>query len=74
MVLSLHSAKNPDDAELEDTLQSVVSNVYCVLCVFKLLDTEIMWMLVQKLFFHDVKWNVIYWSIENLWIILFEVT
>ena len=33
--LSLYSAKNPDDAELEDTLQSVVSNVYCVLCVFK---------------------------------------
>ena len=26
MVLPLCSAKNPDDAELEDTLQSVVSN------------------------------------------------
>ena len=46
VVLCLHSAKNPDDTELEDTLLSVVSNVYCVLCVFKWMDTETQWMLV----------------------------
>ena len=33
MVLSLHSAKNPDDTELEDTLHSVVNNMYHSVCV-----------------------------------------